>query len=1223
MKKFILYFIIIQFGFLQSYAQINIWDLATETEVLTRTNGERYTNPSEFGMFKTNVQDLRAELAGVPHERQLSARNSYATFDFPLPDGSFRAFKMVEYDIVEAGLARKFPHIKAYTGFDDKSHSVIHLNLTKDQVFGVIREGSKTYYIDPYFRNNGQYYVSYDIKFDQPQDEQFYCGLDEYDNQELVDLEINDLTGQKGLDNKRGEAFVLKEYRLAVAATFGFTDFYGGTVQGALDGITTIVNRINSVFERDNAIRFVLIANNDEVIFTTTADDPFDAIATGDQASFLGINQTLMTSTIGVTNYDVGHVFNVKANSNSGQGIAQRPCACQANSKARGSSARPSPQGDAFTISIVCHEMGHQFNANHTMYHCQNVNLNTAYEPGSGTTIMSYAGICPNPANVQNVTDDYFHSISVQQIRNYSNQIPCGQSVDFGNTHPDAILDYPNPVYIPVSTPFKLEGNATDLETPDAITYCWEQIDRGTRSGWDDNPWDIDSPQGNEALFRSRPPVPEPYRYFPALPVTVNQSNYLFEQLPDYARSMKFRMTVRDNAPENGGVDWAVMDVEVIDNSDAGKFEITNFNVRDTILNGDYVEVTWEVADTDMPPINTECVDIYLSVDGGTSFPILVKSRTANDGSTYVNIPDTSARRFRFMVAAADNIYFDVSNRSGLLMPDSLNERIGLSYIDTKYQVCAPDVVELDVTTMGLGGYDGMIDLTYTGTLPDGASAIFTPASVSAGETSRLTVDLAGVTQGGIFDIEFEASGQNVATQSRTLDMVVNTANFSQLTHISPMNGMSGVSALPILEWNTVADALSYSVELSDVADFSNILFSTSGLTTGSVAPGIMLEAGGVYFWRVIPRNGCGEIDINRVSSFQVKTVDCNEFEYSGSALVIPGSSAFLGEMPINIGSAQTVDDINITQIAGFHQASNQLEFSLVGPDDVTVLCLAAGSCEFNNDLDFGFDDDAEGVLPDCFNFNTFNEGTLFDPAGSLSDFSGRTGSEFTLVVEDKNAGFGGRIDSWKFEICADASPEKPLLVNADSIHMPILTSRTVSMSKLEVTHSQYAANEITITIVEYPNFGQLLLDGVPIAAGAQMTMQDVSDNKLTYQHQQNFAAIDDFSFIATDPGGGFLGTPEIRFFVGISSTENPFPAGSEITLYPNPVRDNFVLKLSGDNLLIDNISVYTIQGKQVRFISEINSSQQFLEASDLAPGMYLVNVQSGIYSTTIKLLKQ
>lgn len=1209
-------------------AQVNVWHPATISDLpASRNTEDRYTTPDHFALLQMELADLRAELESVPHENQITRRNSYAQFEFPMPDGSFRTFRIVEYKMIEDGLARKFPHMKFYTGIDTDNGAKIHFNLTKDQFFASIREKGQTYFIDPYFRTEGDFYITYNISDDKHEDLRFSC-----EQHELVDGEIEDVdstpddqfSSDKKME-KRGAPFTLRTYRLAVSATFGFTDYYGGTTQGALDGIATIINRVNAVYERDVAVRMILVANNDQLVFTTQGDDPFNGIGIGDQEAMVSQNQTTITNIIGFENYDIGHVFATNANSPFGQGFAPGRT-CLNNQKARAWSARGVPLGDAFSISLVCHEMGHQFSATHTMYHCHNVQLNSpnsTYEPGSGSTIMSYAGICPNGTNIINNSDDYFHTNSIEQIIEYSREnggSSCGEDIDFGNTYPDIVLDYPSTIYIPVSTPFKLTGAGLDAETPGNLTYCWEQFQTGIRN-FDNNAWDLSQPVGNEPLFRSRPPVAEGTRYFPLLPIVVNNSDYIFEQLPDYARDLKFRLTVRDNASENGGAAWEEVDIDVIDNSAAGKFEITNFNVKDTIKTGSLVEVTWDVAETDLNPINTKFVNIYLSIDGGTSFPHLLISHTPNDGSAFVNIPNLTADRFRFMVEAEDNIYYDVTDRSGLLCVDSSKLAVGVSYDDLKYEVCAPDVIEIDIQTYGLGGFSDTVDLAFTGNLPAGATTEFTLDRAPVGIPVTLTVDLSEVSTGGEYSIAFAVSNDSIETVERSLELAITTNNFDNLTLIQPVNGSTGNDFVPTLEWNTVNDALDYTVELSDDAQFSNIIYTEDRISGNQTTIDIQLDAGGVYFWRVLPRNACDLHNINRVSAFQVKDLSCDEYCSNLPSITLPASGTSAAEMVINTGASTTVNDLNITSVMGRHSDIGQVVLTIEGPDGTQVEVFSRGICEFTNtNMDMGFDDDAAGVFPTCLDFD---EGIRYEPSNPLSALNGQSGSEYKLIMADVVSGSGGRFDGWCFEICGDVVPEKPILVNADSIHMEINGTRTISTDKLEVTHTQYIASELTITIVEIPTGGELLLEGVPLTYGSQLTMQDVLDNKLSYTHLIDEPILDHFSFVTTDPGNGFLGTPSIPIYVGISSTSRPLPAGSILTLFPNPVSDILNLKLESDKYLVNGAAVYSVDGRLVNRLTDLNTTQLEIETQQLPKGIYLIQVQAGPYVEIRKFVKQ
>jgi hypothetical protein len=99
------------------------------------------------------------------------------------------------------------------------------------------------------------------------------------------------------------------------------------------------------------------------------------------------------------------------------------------------------PSGDNFDIDYVAHELGHQFGANHT-FTTGNEGTGVHMEPGSGSTIMGYAGI--TSADVQPHSDAYFHAISIQQITNNMKAKTCQTNTATGNSIPtaNAGLDY-------------------------------------------------------------------------------------------------------------------------------------------------------------------------------------------------------------------------------------------------------------------------------------------------------------------------------------------------------------------------------------------------------------------------------------------------------------------------------------------------------------------------------------------------------------------------------------------------------------------------------------------------------------------------------------------------------------------------------------------------------------------------------------------------------------
>jgi len=284
------------------------------------------------------------------------------------------------------------------------------------------------------------------------------------------------------------------------------------------------MNRVNGVFENELSVTMTFVANNKDVIFINS--DNF----TNDDASLLiDESQVEIDALIGDASYDIGHTF-----STGGGGLAQLTA----------------PIGDSYDIDFVAHEMGHQFGAPHTFNGStggcgSNRTASNAYEPGSGSTIMAYAGLC-GAQNVQSQSDAYFHQKSLQMMWNniIFGASNCAAQIVTGNTAPIAEA---GPNYtIPISTPYKLTGSATDVDGLGTLTYTWEQYDLG--------PAGVPTETTAEGpLVRSYLGTNNPVRYIPRLPdFLATGGSTLWEKLPAINRELNFRLTVRDNDNRGG-----------------------------------------------------------------------------------------------------------------------------------------------------------------------------------------------------------------------------------------------------------------------------------------------------------------------------------------------------------------------------------------------------------------------------------------------------------------------------------------------------------------------------------------------------------------------------------------------------------------------------------------------------------------------------------------------
>lgn len=619
-------------------------------QLTAESEGTREIFPEKYRLLAADITALDARLAQAPPE----GRDGSTVLTLPLPDGGFGRFRIVSYQMMEPELAAKYPDIKNYigAGLDDPSARA-WLDRTPQGFHGFILSNSDTVYIDPYARGDVTLYMSYyrrdagnfwEKSFEEPPLPEPTVKLPERD-EDLAAATTGPLR---------------REYRLAVAATGEYTTFHGGAAP-ALAAINTTVNRVNGVYERDLSVRFILVGNNNAVIFTDPNTDPY---TDGDSFTMLGQNQTTLDNLIGNGNYDIGHVFGTQG----GGGVAYLNGLCTNGSKGAGVSSANPPTGERFDVELVAHEMGHQLGAPHTFNagtagNCTepgNRSGITAYEPASGTTIMSYGGICApqNLVEPGQPKDRFFHAISLQNMNEHIANIDgiCGAKINTNNAAP--VVEAGPSYTIPKQTPFTLTGLGSDPNN-DGLSYTWEQFDRAVVP-WTDanrlpNSDDIGQPV---PIFRYYSPISEPVRTFPALPSILNGAyQNIGESLPTINRTLNFRLTARDG---KGGVHQDNTTVTVA--AGAGPFRVTDPSGGLALWPDNSTQtITWDVANTNQAPVSCGQVNIRLSVDGGQTFPAVIAANTPNDGSETVTLPSDRSLNARIKVECAGNIFFDIA----------------------------------------------------------------------------------------------------------------------------------------------------------------------------------------------------------------------------------------------------------------------------------------------------------------------------------------------------------------------------------------------------------------------------------------------------------------------------------------------------------------------------------------------------------------------------------
>lgn len=613
---------------------------------------------------------------------QLTRNNKSLFIDLPLPNGSFAQFKLTSSVVMSSELAEKYPSIKTFTGYqvDNPKHSG-RFDITPHGFHGVFNYKEEKVYIEPISRENNHQYQSYFKKDAQPLTKNASGRrLAPRKNEVLLPIKK---TAQKGLRTATTNELIT--YKIAMAATGEYSSFHGGTTEKSLAAIVTLLNRINEVYSRDLAIQFELVANNDAIIFLNASTDPFK-----NTDEDIDLVSQVINDAIGISSYDIGHLVGT-----GGGGLASFSVVCSAI-KAEGITGSDSPTADAFHIDYVAHELGHQFGAEHTFNGsqeaCEGNRVSTsAYEPGSASTIMGYAGICSSQ-NLQNGSTPYFHIHSIDQISEFKQQISssCGVKQQLNNTAPtvNAGMSYT----IPARTPFTLKGSATDIDN-DTLTYSWEQYDLGgvTSSQAEDSTDD-----GSRPLFRTLPPKLNASRTFPAIESLLANIQVYGETLPTTTRELNFKMVVRDN---QGNVSDETIKLNVIKNQQS-------FSVNQpSNWNGVKQLITWNTAATEQTPISCSQVNVLLSVDSGVNFDHTLATETGNDGSEEVTLPELTTSKARLKLTCANNIFFAINNQDFQIntlsdtnsLPTAVNDQITLE----QDQISIIDVLSNDTSTDG------------------------------------------------------------------------------------------------------------------------------------------------------------------------------------------------------------------------------------------------------------------------------------------------------------------------------------------------------------------------------------------------------------------------------------------------------------------------------------------------------------------------------------------
>jgi len=836
MKKILLFFAFLSIAFSGFAQQENPWKARTDRQgLILEKSVARKTFPSDFKLFNLELPVLRRQLLTIVGNRQKHSLNII----LPNVEGEFEEFEVVEASNFDPELQAKFPEIRAFSGrgITDK-YATLKISISPQGIQTMVMRTGKEYeFIEPYTQDHTVYSVFKSYR--QPGQLPWTCSTPE----EKLSQNINNQINHSGIMARSGGN--LKTLRLAQSVTAEYSNYFGATSSSQVSLVLAAVNntltRTNGVYEKDLALHLNLIAASTNVFYYNPSTDPYSPGSTGAGGAWSNELQNTLTSVIGEANYDIGHLFGASGGGGNAGCIG---CICVNGSKGRGytSPADNIPQGDKFDIDYVAHEIGHQLGANHTFSH-SNEGTGQNKEPGSGITIMSYAGITNQDLAPNSLP--FFHQTSIAQIETNLGTKTCPVTTSIAANNATPVVSTISNFTIPISTPFALTGSATDANSSDVLTYCWEQNDNASSNQTGASSV-ASATKASGPNWISFAPTTSPVRYFPRLstilsgglvtgPLTGGDAGANTEALSSVSRTLNFRLTVRDNAPYSstapvtvGQTQFTNMVVTVTNTS--GPFNVTAPNTAVSWTGGTTQTITWNVANTTATPVSCANVKISLSTDGGQTFPTVLASSTPNDGSQAVVIPNTPTTTARIKIEAVGNIFFDISNANFTITAgSSCQTPTGLT----------SSSITTNSATINWTAVSGALNYTIDYKLNSSATWIN-----AATGTTATSLNLTGLNAGSLYD-------WRVSSTCSSGSSAIATAQFTtQVVCVAP----TGLNSTPsstsaTVNWTAVNGAVSYAVDYKLSTDVNWTSVSTAQTGTSATISG--LTASTLYDWRV------------------------------------------------------------------------------------------------------------------------------------------------------------------------------------------------------------------------------------------------------------------------------------------------------------------------------------------------------------------------------------
>ncbi|HEV7779649.1 MAG TPA: zinc-dependent metalloprotease family protein [Chitinophagaceae bacterium] len=1159
----------------------NYWSSKTDaTSITTDKAVSRLSFPKEFKLYDLNREQLKQDLFKVAGNA--SAHSVVITL--PNAEGQIELFEVVEASNFEPDLQARFPEIRAFSGkgITDPS-ATLKLSYSPQGIQTMVfRTEKPNEFMEPYSRDHNVYAVFRSSR--SKGSLQWTCSTED---RQLV-TELNARVTGAGIASRSGGD--LKTMRLAQSCNAEYSNFFGATSSAqvglVLAAFNATLTRCNGVYEKDLALHLNLISNTTSVIYYNPSTDPYSTTLSQWNSQL----QSTLTATIGEANYDIGHMFGASGGGGNAGCIG---CVCVNGSKGSGitSPADGIPQGDNFDIDYVVHEVGHQLGGNHT-FSMSNEGSGVNKEPGSGITIMGYAGITAQDLAPHSI--DIYHQATIAQIQANLATKTCPVTTTISNATPviAALTNYT----IPKSTPFALTGSATDANPGNVLTYCWEQNDNASSAQTGASSV-ASATKATGPNWISVSPTTSPTRLFPKLatiltgglisgPLPGGDAGANTEALSSVARTLNFRLTVRDNAPFSSTAPVSVgqtqfRDMVVTVNGTAGPFSVTAPNTAVSYAGGSAQTITWAVAGTTAAPVSCANVKISLSTDGGQTFPTVLTASTANDGTEALVIPNTPTTTARIKIESVGNIFFDICNTNFTITAGS---GCGTPGFLSSTAITTSSATVLWATVAGATSYDVDYKLNSSGTWTNAVTG-----------TTSISVNLSGLASGSLYDWRVRAnctSGSSSYAQSQFTTIPVVACNAP--TGLSS----SGITAsAATVSWTAASGAVSYDVDYKTNASGT---WTNAVSGTGSTSVNLSgLTASTLYDWRVRTNCASGSSGYTQAQFTTLAVSGCGTaFEPNESI----AAAATISTSVANSAAITTSTDNDYFRIVTSATSNNV--FTLAGPSgvdyDMTIYnsagtSIGSGTSGTANESVSLNNQPAGTYYIRIFGYNGASSATCYTitatatvitGCSSIYDVStnGTSGGAATIPFNTDVKGLispTGDVDFYKFVITTGGTATVTLSTLPGDYDLQLLSSN--GTTQLAVSENGGTSSE-TITRTYTAGTYYLRVYGYNGANSATVCYT-------------------------------------LRAQLGTASREELLITATKVAAFPNPVTDKVNLDIPGIKGMA-RITVFDGFGKMVLQSTTANSNSQ-LNLSKLPSGIYMIKVMNDGKESTVKIVKE